>query len=171
MHQLILMRHAKAERARAELADHERVLTPEGRAAAASMGARLHALGAAPDVVLVSSARRTRETLDAIGIWEDQPNIEVLEGLYMAPNARLREIIRGLRETARSVLVVGHNPGIHELALDLAGTSAARASLRDEFPTASFAEYLVLTPWRDLRPSSVRLQRYVGPKVPNTSSP
>ncbi len=184
MHQLILMRHAKAERARAGLADHERALTPEGGKAAAAMGSRLHAQGVAPDVVLVSSARRTRETLEAIGAWEDQPNIEVMDGLYMAPCAQLRDIIRELRETVRSVLVVGHNPGIHDLAVDLARMSElgnpvmtnpamanplARsnmlASLRREFPTACFAEYLVLTPWRDLKPAAVRLQRYLGPQA------
>lgn len=174
MHQLILMRHAKAERLVTGLADHERMLTPEGRAAAAAIGVRLHALGVAPDVVLVSSARRTRETLDAIGSWEDQPNIEVLEGLYMAQAARLREIIRDLRETARSVMLVGHNPGIHELALALAEASSAPkdmlASLKEEFPTASFAEYLILTPWRDIKPSSARLQRYLGPNALNPSS-
>jgi phosphohistidine phosphatase len=176
MHQLILMRHAKAERAKAGLADHERALTPEGRKAAAAMGSRLQAHGVAPDVVLVSSARRTRETLDAIGAWEDQPNIEVLQGLYMASPAQLRDIIRDLRETVRSVLVIGHNPGIHELAVELAQAfnlasapesgAGMLTSLRSEFPTASFADYLVLTSWRDLKPSSARLQRYLGPAAP-----
>ena len=169
MHQLILMRHAKTERLRADLADHERALTAEGREDAAAMGARLHALGVAPDVILVSSARRARETLNAIGPWEDQPNIDVLDSLYMAQASRIRDILRDLRETVRSALVIGHNPGIHELALGLAEASGAPAGLlpglRAEFPTASVAEYLVLAPWRDLKPAGARLQRYMGPKA------
>jgi phosphohistidine phosphatase len=174
MHQMILMRHAKAERARNGLADHDRRLAPEGRAAAAAAGARLRRLGIAPDVVLVSSARRTQETLASLGSWEDQPNIEILEGLYMAPPARLRDVCLDLRETVRSVLVLGHNPGIHELALSLAEGAESRidvpAGLRDGFATASFAEFLVLTPWRELRPSSVRLQRYLAPQPSGASS-
>lgn len=174
MHQLILMRHAKAERARAALADHERALTEKGREDAAAIGARLHALGVAPDVVLVSSAKRTVETLNAISRWEGQPNVEVLESLYMAPAARIHDIICELRETVRSVLVVGHNPGIHELAVALAEASGAPSgilpSLRDEFPVASFAEYLILTPWRDMKPTGARLQRFLGPRAPEGPS-
>jgi phosphohistidine phosphatase len=169
MHQLILMRHAKAENPHADLADHDRALAPEGRDDAAALGARLQALGLAPDVVLVSSARRTRETLQALASWDEQPNIEVLDSLYMATVPQTLAIIRDLRETVRSVLVLGHNPGIHELAVNLAEASRAPGpalmNLRDGFPTASLAEYLVLTPWRDLKPSLTRLQRFIGPRT------
>lgn len=168
MHQLILMRHAKAEPARPDLADHDRALAPDGREAAAALGVRLRALGLTPDVVLVSSARRTRDTLQALASWDDQPNVEVLDGLYMPTGPQIMGIIRDLRETVRSVLVLGHNPGIHELALNLAEAShapgEALASLRNGFPTASLAEYLVLTPWRDMKPSLIRLQRFIGPQ-------
>lgn len=168
MHQLILMRHAKAEGVRSGLADHERALAPEGRDSAAALGERLRALGLAPDVVLVSSARRTRETLRALAPWEEQPNIEVLDALYMATVPQALAIIRDLRETMRSVLILGHNPGIHELAVHLADASHAPggmlAGLRDGFPTASLAEYLVLTPWRELKPSRTRLQRFLTPE-------
>ncbi|HQT61179.1 MAG TPA: histidine phosphatase family protein [Acidiphilium sp.] len=167
MHQLILMRHAKAEPARGDQADHDRALSPAGRAAAQRMRARLRELAIEPDVVLVSSARRTRETLDGVAFWDGQPNIEVLDGLYMAPAARMLEMLRELRETMLSVLVVGHNPGLHELALMLASGAqergAAHARLEEGFPTMRAAEFLVLTPWRELKPKTTRLQRVIDP--------
>jgi phosphohistidine phosphatase len=171
MHQLILMRHAKAERARDDQADHDRALSPAGREAARRMRGRLRGLAIEPDVVLVSSARRTRETLEGVAFWEDQtPNIEVMETLYMAPAARLLEILRELRETMLSVMLVGHNPGLHELALMLASGAQAReaahAQLEEGFPTMRAAEFLVLTPWRDLRPAGARLQRVIDPPPP-----
>jgi phosphohistidine phosphatase len=171
MHQLILMRHAKAERARDDEPDHMRALSAAGRDAALRMRGLARSLGLEPDVVLVSSARRTRETLDCVAFWDDQPNIETLDALYMAPPARLLEILQGLRETVRSVMIIGHNPGLHDLALDLAaGAPGARAApsaghiaLNEGFPTARLADFLVLTPWRDLRAAGVRLQRVIDP--------
>lgn len=170
MHQLILMRHAKAEIARDDQADHARALSAVGRAAALRMAGQLRALGIEPDVVLVSSAQRTRETLDCIACWDDQPNIEMLDTLYMAPPARLRDVLGGLRETMRSVMLIGHNPGVQELALELAsgaaGVSAAHKSLAEGFPTARAADFLVLTPWSALRAGGARLQRVIDPPAP-----
>ncbi|MGC9270527.1 SixA phosphatase family protein [Acidiphilium sp.] len=167
MHQLILMRHAKAERAHDGEADHARALSPAGRDAAMRMRGCLRALGIEPDVVLVSSARRTRETLDSIAFWDDQPNIEVLDALYMASPARLLEVLGGLRETVRSVMLVGHNPGLHDLALSLAAgaprESPAFQALHEGFPTARLADFVIMTPWRDLRAGAARLQRVVDP--------
>lgn len=171
MHQLMLMRHAKAERAHDDQADHDRALRPAGREAALRMRGRLRGLGLEPDVVLVSSARRTRETLECVAFWQEQPNIEDMESLYMAPAARLLEILRDLRETMLSVLVIGHNPGLHELAATLAGgakvRSEAHALLEQGFPTMRVADFVVLTPWRDLRPEGVRLQRVIDPPPPS----
>lgn len=170
MHQLILMRHAKAERAQDGQPDHDRALSPAGREAAFRMRVRLRSLAVAPDVVLVSSARRTRETLDCVAFWNEQPNIEEMETLYMAPAARLLETLRELRETMLSVLVIGHNPGLHELAVMLASGATERgeahAALDRGFPTMRVAEFLVLTPWRELKPQGTRLQRVIDPPPP-----
>jgi len=167
MHQLLLMRHAKAERARDDLADHDRALAESGVTAAERMQHKLRQLGVEPDVVLVSSAKRARETLERVLNTDMTPNIEVLETLYMAPAARITELLRGQRETARSILVVGHNPGIGELAAELAAAgpdSDARRQITESFPTARLAEFLVLTPWRHFNRHAVRLQRLVDPK-------
>jgi phosphohistidine phosphatase len=168
MHQLILLRHAKAVRGGADISDHDRELTPDGRKAAAAMGAAMRGIGLIPDVILVSSALRTLETLDALEPWEDRPNIETMPGLYMASYMQIRDILRELPETMRSVLVIGHNPGIHELAQLLAGDAGLSAKpefarLRDEYPTAALCEFMIATSWHKLGPANAALKRFIQP--------
>jgi len=169
MHQLILLRHAKAARETAEVSDHDRPLTADGRRAAGAVAQAMRKAGLAPDVVLVSSALRTQETLDALeaaAVWVERPNIDTLPGLYMATHVQIRDFLRELPETARSALVVGHNPGIQDLAQILAGPVTTRpelARLADGYPTASLTEFLVTTPWRKLGPGAAALQRFVQP--------
>jgi phosphohistidine phosphatase len=166
MHQLILLRHAKAARETAGVSDHDRPLTAEGRSAASAIGQAMRQAGLAPDVVLVSSALRTQETLDALEPWDDRPNIETLPGLYMATHLQIRDFLRELPETVRSALVIGHNPGLHELALNLAGPLTSQpglARLAEGFPTAALAAFLVTTGWRKLGPGAAALQRFLTP--------
>lgn len=180
MHQLILLRHAKAAASPgADVSDHDRPLTPEGKKSAAAMGAAMRRLGLVPDVVLVSSSLRTMETLDALEPWEDRPNIETLPALYMASYQQIREILRELPETVRSVLVIGHNPGIHDLARHLSGDAAVKsgkpgpaapgpalpqfALLAEEYPTASLCEFLIATSWRKVAPAAGALKRFIQP--------
>ena len=119
MHQLLLLRHAKSSWDDATLPDRDRPLNKRGRRAAAAMRGAMHELGLAPDVVLVSPARRTQETLAALEPWDDTPLIEAMEPLYLASAEELLAILRGVNETVRSVLLIGHNPGMHELAVML----------------------------------------------------
>ena len=170
MHQLILLRHAKAVRGTAEVPDHERGLTPDGRRTAAAMGAAMRGLGLMPDVILVSSALRTQETLDALEPWEqDRPNIETIPGLYMASHLQIRDLLRELPETMRCVLVIGHNPGIHELAQSLAGKSGSEsakqklARLVEDYPTASLTEFIITTPWHNIGGPGASLTRFIQP--------
>jgi phosphohistidine phosphatase len=169
MHQLILLRHAKAAPEAAGGSDHERHLTEAGRRAAIAMGRAMRKAGLAPDVVLVSSSLRTQQTFEAletVAVWDERPNIDSLPILYMASRHQIRDILRGLPETVRSALVVGHNPGLHELALSLAGPPSPQPNLArmgHSFPTASLAEFLVATPWRRLGPGAASLQRFLQP--------
>ncbi|MDE8348069.1 MAG: histidine phosphatase family protein [Acidocella sp.] len=169
MHQLILLRHAKAARPSLEFSDHDRPLTPEGKHAAVAIGQMMRKSGLVPDVVLVSSALRTQETLDALeaaSVWDERPNIDTLPGLYMATARQIRDILRDLPETIRSVLVIGHNPGIHESALGLAGPASAKPELNllnEGYPTASLAEFLITTPWHKIAPGTATLQRFIRP--------
>jgi phosphohistidine phosphatase len=169
MHQLILLRHAKAAGETAATADHDRPLTAEGRRAAGAVGQAMRKAGLAPDVVLVSSALRTQETLDALeaaAVWEERPNIDTLPALYMATHTQIRDFLRDLPETVRSALVVGHNPGMQDLAQILAGPTSTRpelARLASGYPPASLSEFLVTTPWRKLGPGAAALQRFLQP--------
>ncbi len=169
MHQLILLRHAKAVRGTPELSDHARALSPDGKRTAAAMGAAMRGLGLTPDVILVSSSLRTQETLDALEPWEDRPNTETISSLYMASHLQIRDILRELPETMRSVLVIGHNPGIHELAQLLAGPAASdlprpdHARLADEYPTGALTEFVINTPWRKIGGAGATLKRFLCP--------
>jgi phosphohistidine phosphatase len=167
MHQLILLRHAKASPDAAGGADHERALTESGRRAAETVGRRMRDAGLIPDVVLVSSARRTQQTLEALqqaGLWDDWPNVDTLPGLYMAGVAQLKEFMRAIPETVRSALIIGHNPGLHELALQLAGPAGgpAQSRLAEGYPTASLAEFMIPTAWARIG-QGTSLQRFVQP--------
>ena len=91
------------------------------------MGRALRSLGLAPDVVLVSSARRTLQTLEALEPWDETPLIEPLDALYLASAPQIMAILQRVTDTVRSVMVIGHNPGLHDLALTLAGAHALSA--------------------------------------------
>jgi len=169
MRQLLLLRHAKSSWDDPSLPDHARPLNARGKRAAAAMAGVMHSLGLAPDIVLVSSARRTLQTLEALAPLPDSPIVEPMDDLYLAPWPRLLEALHGAPETARSILLVAHNPGLHDLALALAGPAgmAGRAPgtqrLAAGYPTGSLAEFTVAAPWRQLEAGGGRLVRFVAP--------
>ena len=126
-------------------------------------------LGLTPDLVLVSPSRRTLETLAALEPWDDTPLVEQVETLYLASLPQLLGILRGVNETVRSVMLIGHNPGLHELAMLLGATSAANevsSRLGGGFPTAALAEFSVATQWRQLDAAGSRLVRFLTPRDP-----
>jgi phosphohistidine phosphatase len=99
--------------------------------------------------------------------WEDRPNIETISGLYMASHHQIRDLLRELPETMRCVLVIGHNPGIHELAQVLAGEAGADpakpdlARLEDEYPTSALTEFIITAPWHKLGSAGATLKRFL----------
>jgi phosphohistidine phosphatase len=172
MHQLLLLRHAKSSRDDPKMADLERPLNKRGRRGAGTMRKAMQDLGLTPDVVLVSPSRRTLETLAALEPWDDTPLVEQVETLYLASLPQLLDILRGVNETVRSVMLIGHNPGMHELAMLLSGTSAAneaRIRLASGFPTAALAEFSVGAQWRQLDAAGTRLVRFLTPRDPTES--
>jgi phosphohistidine phosphatase len=170
MHQLLLLRHAKSSWDDATLPDRDRPLNKRGQRAAAGIRGAMRELGLAPDVILVSPARRTRETLAALEPWDDTPLIEPMESLYLASAPCLLAVLRGVSETVRSLLLIGHNPGMQELALMLAGTRAqpgmerAANRLAEGFPTGALAEFAVAVPWRQLDVGGGQLMRFLRPR-------
>lgn len=171
MRQLLLLRHAKSSWDDASMPDRDRPLNARGRRSASLMRQAMRDLGLAPDVVLVSTARRTLETLDALEPWDDTPLVEPMDSLYLANPMQLTAALHGVAETVRSVLVIGHNPGIHDLALNLAGPNALATGgepakmLSAGFPTGALAEFVVAGSWWDLREGGGRLVRFLTPRM------
>ena len=131
----------------------------------------MHNLGLSPDVVLVSTSRRTMETMEALEPWDDTPLVEPMESLYLATPVQLLTALHGVAETVRSVLLIGHNPGLHDLALTLAGPGLfsdggqAARGLAEGFPTGALAEFVVPGPWWELRDGGARLVRFLTPRM------
>ncbi len=169
MRQLLLLRHAKSSWDDPALDDHDRPLNPRGHHTAALLRGAMRAIGLLPDVVLVSTARRTRETLAALEPWDETPLVEELRSLYLATTPQLLAALNAVPETARSVLLVGHNPGLHDLALLLAGSQDALATqeatrrLAEGFPTGGLAEFAVTGRWSILGAGGARLDRFIDP--------
>jgi len=173
---LVLLRHAKS--AWPDVPDRERPLARRGRRDAPVMGRWLRASGHVPDQVLCSTARRARETWQlaqsGLGI---APPVEFDDGVYEAAAERLLELIRRARPTAGTLLVVGHDPAIPELALTLAATPVVQAGavrdvapsavlerMRAKFPTAAVAVFEFTGNWNQLTPGAARLICFVTPR-------
>jgi phosphohistidine phosphatase len=171
MRQLLLLRHAKSASGDASVPDRDRPLNASGRRSAGVMRSAMRDLGLAPDVVLVSTARRTLETLEALEPWDDTPLVEPMDSLYLANPIQLTAALHGVAETVRSVLVIGHNPGLHDLALALAGARALAGggdngrALAAGFPTGALAEFVVAGSWWDLREGGGKLVRFLTPRM------
>jgi phosphohistidine phosphatase len=171
MRQLLLLRHAKASWDDNSIADRDRPLNARGRRSAVTMRYAMRDLGLAPDVVLVSTARRTMETLEALEPWDDTPLVEPMDSLYLANPMQLTAALHSVAETVRSVLVIGHNPGLHDLALTLAGPRALAGGGDNEralaagFPTMALAEFVVAGSWWELREGGGRLLRFLTPRM------
>ncbi len=174
MRQLLLLRHAKSAWDDPALSDHARPLNARGRRAAAAMSAAMRGLGMRPGLVLVSSSRRTLQTLEGLGTLDGAPRVEPTDDLYLAPWTRLLDALREVPAETESVLVIAHNPGLHELALSLAGDDAgpAAAPLAEAYPTASLAEFEVEGEWAGLAPGRARLRRFLQPSdLPEMAAP
>jgi phosphohistidine phosphatase len=171
MRQLLLLRHAKSSWDDAATSDRDRPLNARGRRSAAVMRQAMRDLGLAPDVVLVSTARRTMETLEALEPWDEMPLVEPMDSLYLATPLQLGAALHGVAETVRSVLLIGHNPGLHDFAVSLAGRSMmaggseAARGLAAGYPTGALAEFVVAGSWWDLREGGGRLVRFLTPRM------
>ena len=164
--ELYLLRHAKAVPAEDGGADRERPLEPRGRKAAQAMGAWIGEHHLVPDLVLCSPSLRTRQTLDIITPGFDRPPKIVLEeALYLASADRLLARIRRVAASFDGVLLVGHNPAFHELALFLAeSTSGPLVARLGGFPTGAMARFEVSIPWSALGRRTARLAGVINPK-------
>jgi len=135
---LSILRHAKSDWGEAGLKDFDRPLNARGREAAKAIGKEIAKRGWSFDVILSSPSARTRETLDRAGLadrarWQDE--------IYLATRGMLFSLVRSLPDEAGSALIVGHNPGLQEVVLDIARPDSGgfRRRVADKFPTAALA--------------------------------
>jgi phosphohistidine phosphatase len=152
MRTLTLVRHAKAVAPDGRIEDHERELAPRGHEQARSIGRAT--TGSPPRLVLCSTALRTRQTLEDIAaFWRSQPEIRFERALYLAAPATILAQLESVGEDAAALWVIGHNPGIHDLALAIAAKSPGGnffPDLQSGFPTAARAVFQSdAASWRD----------------------
>jgi phosphohistidine phosphatase len=165
MLQLLLLRHAKSSRGDPAIADVDRPLAPRGEEDADNVGKLLAAKLPAPDLILCSSSRRTRETLDKVLPHLDgNPQIEFRDDLYAAAGRGYLEIIAANGGTAQSVMVVGHNPATQQTARQLIGSGDPEliAAMSAGFPTSAIAAIQFdLRNWDELVPGSGRIVAFI----------
>jgi phosphohistidine phosphatase len=150
--ELYLLRHAKAA-PQGEGTDRERPLEQRGRRAAQALAAWITEHKLAPALVLCSPALRTRQTLDIVApAFAKPPQITIEDALYLATTRQLIARLRQVPADTPSVMVVGHNPGLHELVGLLSDVSGGplMARLAAGLPTAAMASYEIAPPWAAL---------------------
>jgi phosphohistidine phosphatase len=164
----MLLRHGKTERAEPGGRDRDRKLTKRGLADAPLIGAYMARHGLVPDLALVSPARRAVETWELVAAcFAKPPKVASEERIYNADAERLIAVLSEPRG-ARSLVVVGHNPGIHDLAVELiaSGEAKARERVSEKLPTSGLAVIdLAFDDWSLLHPQSGRLERFVSPRL------
>ena len=174
---LYLLRHAKSSWTDADLPDHDRPLAGRGRRAADAIADHMRAEAIAPVLVLCSTARRARETCERVGPALGTAPVRYEAGLYGASATSLLERLRGLPDDVGSVLLIGHNPAIEDLARLLVTANGGAAGpgpggaipgdlerMRAKFPTAAIAVLEFHGTWPGLAPGEARLTAFVTPR-------
>jgi phosphohistidine phosphatase len=165
MKRLFLLRHAKSSRKDSTLPDHDRPLTSRGRRASKDMAAYLREHRIEPALVLCSSATRTRQTLDGVapGLG-GLPEVRIESDLYQASAAGLLARLQKVGDAVPSVMLIGHNPAMERLALDLAGNGPQLADLASKYPTGALATLEFDGTWSELHADGARLTGFVKPR-------
>jgi phosphohistidine phosphatase len=166
MRMLYVLRHAKSSWDDPTLADHDRPLAPRGVRAAPLIGDHLRQVDVAPRLVLCSSSRRTRQTLDLLGdVLAPEGEVRIEDDLYDATASTLLARLRTVPDTVSSAMVIGHNPASQQLVLMLAAEGGARAQVARKFPTAALATLrAAVDHWADLDIGCAELTGFVRPK-------
>lgn len=169
MKMVVLLRHAKSAWSQPGLDDHDRPLNRRGERAAEAMADHIVRNAPRPDLILCSTAVRTRQTLAPLvhRLTLPAPPIALEKGLYLASEDVLLERLRALPEEVGTVLMIGHNEGIGELAESLAGSGRATdlTALRTKYPTGTLA--ILRAPaarWTELATHSAELLSFVRPR-------
>lgn len=170
MRTLLLLRHAKSSWDDHGLADYDRPLAKRGLKAAPRMGEEIGRLGLRPTLIICSGAKRTRQTLElaVAAMGGERPQVAFDDAIYMASPAALLTLIRQQPPGADTdpLMIVGHNPGLEELAQELVGSGEAqlRGRLASKFPTGTLA--VITFPeavWTAVAPGRGTLQHFLTP--------
>jgi len=163
MARLVLLRHAKSAYP-TDVPDYRRPLSDRGRRDAPVAGERVRALLGDPDLVLVSGAARTRETWElARAAWPHPPHTAFDDRIYEASVDELLLLLREVDSARSDVVVIGHNPGIEELAFTISdgqGDAAAITAMGTKFPTSAMAMFDIEYPWAHLAAERARLSTF-----------
>ncbi len=164
--ELLLLRHAKSDWS-VPVPDHDRPLSPRGRRAARAMGQHLAGRQPRVELVLCSTARRARETVElALQGWSPPPPVVLLDELYLASAQDILEQVRGVDQRLRCVLVCGHNPALHDMATLLAGRGDPHelAELAERLPTGSLVSIELAGGWGEVAFAAGRLVGLLTPR-------
>jgi phosphohistidine phosphatase len=161
MKHLFVLRHAKSDWDEPGLAAHDRPLAARGLRATALLAAYLDREHIRPELILCSTARRARDTLERVVPPEARKagTILIEPGLYGASAAELIERLRRVPAGAASAMLIGHNPSLQALVATL-----ARDRVRDRFPTGTLATVTFTCPWSQLEPACAELSGFVRPR-------
>jgi phosphohistidine phosphatase len=169
MRRLTLLRHAKSDWANLGARDHTRPLAARGREAAPRIGAYTARHALVPDLVVCSTAARAQQTLDLVAAEFSRPIPTVYdERIYEVGADDSLDVIRETKPSVHILLLVGHNPGLHDLAelLIASGDLEVRQRLIEKFPTAGLAVIdFPIDDWRKIHRRSGRLDRFVTPRA------
>jgi phosphohistidine phosphatase len=165
---LSLLRHAKSSWDDPGIEDFDRPLSERGREAAPRMGRFMAKHGIVPELILCSSSVRTRQTLDLVlPHLSPRPKVAYEDAIYLAAASVLLQHVRKDAGKARHVMVVAHDPGMHQLATELAGSGdpALIEALAGKFPTAGLAVIdFEAQAWAKVRRGAGRLRLFMTPK-------
>ena len=168
MRRLLLLRHAKSERARPGERDHDRVLAARGREQAPMVGAYMARHSLIPEHAIISTSARTRETWKLVSASFPKGLKAVFdERIYEAAPPAIIAAAKECGPDVHTLLVVGHNPGLHELAalLIASGDIEARQRLNEKFPTGALVAIdFALDDWTRLHAHAGRLDHFVSPR-------
>lgn len=168
MKTLYLLRHAKSGWDDEQQRDFDRTLNARGRSAATAMGDYFRTKKIKPDYVLVSPAVRTMQTLDMLEASRGEPlHAHVQDDIYMANVQTLLGIVRAAPQDAQSLLLIGHNPALEDLAYLLVndGDAALRTRLETKFPTATLCGFeMDIARWEDVAAKCGRLFCFIRPQ-------
>lgn len=168
MPRLLLLRHAKSSWDAVGLADFDRPLNARGRRAATMMGRHIAAHALAPDRIVCSTARRTRETLAGLLPYLDgETDMRLTRDLYETGSAEYLDVIRAFGGSARVLLVIGHNPAMQDTAVEAVGSGnpVLTEAIRADYPTAALA--VIDFPekrWSEVSPRGGRVVAFFRPR-------